>query len=121
MSKILVTFFENGVKQSTEDYSGNEMEALLEVVESLWNRERYYGRDLPGSIETVWEDDVYVVYKDNEGNLAPMPENRLNACVRTEFDAKPVAILDTQIRITPHKYGTRGWPEDVRVMFTRVD
>ena len=92
MPKVQVIVYENGVQADQSQYSGQELESLLEQIEGAW---RKY--------------DVTVDIAD-DGTL-----------VVVSSDVVPESLLNRQIPITPRKFGVREWPEDMQMMFTRVE
>ncbi len=90
MPRIQVIVYENGVEADQSQYSGQELESLIEQIESVWNKYT-----------------VTVVLDDTESLLV------------WSADAAPESLLNKEIPITPRKFGMRKWPKDMRVMFTR--
>ena len=114
-SKVRVTVYENGEEVNTQDYSGNDLDALEEVILPLWQTPE----EESGHPEVGWDDKgVYVVFKDWEGQERPFPETLMVKKVGFKWNRH--SLVGDLIPITPPQYGSNEWPTDVKVKFTPV-
>ncbi len=114
-SKIRVTVFENDNVVDTQNYSGNDLEALETVILPLWRT--IDGDD--GCAEMEWDDSgMYVVFKDWEGNECPFPEELLTKRLGLKRSGR--ALVGDLIPVDPPRYGSNEWPANVKVKFTLV-
>ena len=89
MPRVQVIVYENGVKADQSQYSGQELESLIEQIESVWTKYN--------AVVVLGDDESLLVWSS---------------------DAVPESLLNKEILISPRKFGMRKWPEDMRVMFT---
>jgi hypothetical protein len=117
MTSIQVTVYENGKEYDQTLYSGNELVALAEQIEAIWN----FGGTASDWFEVENEETLIIKYKDEMGRYKPIPEALLKRTYRNTYTPEPADILGTMFRIEPRKLGVSPWPKDVRVKFTLVE
>jgi hypothetical protein len=117
MTSIQVTVYENGKEYDQTLYSGNELVALAEQIEAIWN----FGGTATNWFEVENDETLVIKYKDEMGRYKPIPEALLKRTYRNTYTPEPADILGTVFRIEPRKLGVSPWPKDVRVKFTLVE
>lgn len=117
MTSIQVTVYENGKEYDQTFYSGNELVALAEQIEAIWN----FNCNSDDQFEVENEETLVIKYKDVTGRAKSIPKDMLTRTYRNTYLPKPAPILGTEFRIEPRKLGVSPWPEDVRVKFTLVE
>lgn len=112
-SKIRVTVYENDNEVDIQNYSGNELEALEQVIQPLWRTVD----DMEGSVEVEWDDTrMYLVFRDWDGKECAFPEELLTKTIGLKGNKH--ALVGNLIQVKPPKYGMNRWPAKVAVKFT---
>jgi len=111
--KIRVTVYEDDKEMNTQNYSGNELEALEEAIQPLWRMID----DGDGSAEVEWDDTgMYVVFRDWDGKERAFPEELLTKRIGLKGNKR--ALVGDRIPVKPPKYGINRWSTNVTVKFS---
>jgi len=112
-SKVRVTVYEDDKEMSIRGYSGNELEALEQVIQPLWRTTD----DVEGSVEVEWDDaGMYVVFRDWDGKECAFPEELLTKKIGLRGNRRN--LVGDRIPVDPPKYGINQWTTSVTVKFT---
>lgn len=111
---LSIQIYEGGSLQSATGYSGKEIEALEEVILSLWSPTYSSTR----SFEVMLDDDdeLVLIYRDSKDGLEyPMPNEWLTKTITV--GTKEVSLVGDRIPVNPRKLGLTPWIHPVHVQF----
>ena len=115
-TRLHISVFENGVPFNPSGYSGQEIAALIDTIESLWSP-TYHSQRLFLVDQDDEDDSLWLVYHDYETNTnLPIPTEWMTK--KGFFGKRELAYVGDRLPIHPPQYGLSAWPSSVHVLFS---